>query len=623
MRTGILRSATALAAIAAIATLAWLAAAVLPLRAAHGHTPPRPPQPRAILFRDARVFDGARVIERTSVLVRDGRIAGIGASIAPPADAEVVDAAGKTLLPGLIDAHTHAFGEALREALVFGVTTELDMFTDAQLARALRAEQAAGNVPGRADLLSAGTLVTAPGGHGTEYGLRIPTLAVPESAQAFIDARIAEGSDYIKLVYDDGRAYGMDIPTLDARTLRAAIEAAHRRGKLAVVHIGRLEDARTALEAGVDGLVHLFVDRAPDDGFAELAARRGAFVIPTLSVLGALARTNAGAALAEDARLAPYLTPMAAGGLRQSFPLRPNAPKLEYAHARETVRRLRAAGVPILAGTDAPNPGTAHGASMHGELELLVDAGLSPTEALAAATSVPAKAFRLEDRGRIATGLRADLVLVNGDPTRDITATRSIAGVWKGGVRVDRDAFANAVAAAQKAMETGPAGLENGVVDDFEDGTLAPAFGTQWMPSADAMAGGESTGSVDVVDGGANGSARALRIAGTISPKVPYAWYGAMWSPGMQPLMPANLSSVEGLRFRTRGDGKTYRVMISSQSRGRTPIERPFEAGAGWREVVLPWSAFGVDGKDIMAIIFAGGPEPGEFEFYIDDVRLR
>ncbi len=506
---------------------------------------------------------------------------------------------------------------------MFGVTTELDMFTDAHLAHTLRAEQAAGNVAGRADLFSAGTLITAPGGHGTEYGIRIPTLAVPESAQAFINARIAEGSDYIKIVYDDGRAYGMDIPTLDARTLRAAIEAAHRRGKLAVVHIGTLEDARTALEAGADGLVHLFVDRAPDSGFVELAARRGAFVIPTLSVLSALARTDAGAALAEDARLAPYLTPMAAGGLRQSFPLRPDAPKLEYAHARETVRLLHEAGVPILAGTDAPNPGTAHGASMHGELELLVDAGLSPTEALAAATSVPAKAFGLEDRGRIAPGLRADLVLVDGDPTRDITATRSVAGVWKGGVRVDRDAFANAVAAAQKAMQTAPAGLEKGIVDDFEDGTLAPAFGTQWIPSADVMAGGESTGSIDIVDGGANGSARALRIAGTISPKLPYAWYGAMWSPGAQPMMPANLSSVEGLRFWTRGDGKTYRVMIFSQSRGMMPIARPFEAGGEWREVALPWSAFGVDGKDIMAVIFAGGPEPGEFEFYIDDVRLR
>src|SRR5690606_438673 len=175
MRTGILRSAAALAAIVALAALAAIATAGLPQGAAQSEPPP---QPRAILSRDALIFDGTRVLERASVLVRDGRIAGIGASIAAPAHAEVVDAAGKTLLPGFIDAHTHAFGDALRDALVFGVTTELDMFTDAQLARALRAEQAAGNVPGRADLFSAGTLITVPGGHGTEYGIRIPTLAV-------------------------------------------------------------------------------------------------------------------------------------------------------------------------------------------------------------------------------------------------------------------------------------------------------------------------------------------------------------------------------------------------------------------------------------------------------------
>ena len=78
------------------------------------------------------------------------------------------------------------------------------------------------------------------------------------------------------------------------------------------------------------------------------------------------------------------------------------------------------------AGTDAPNSGTAHGASLHGELQLLVEAGLTPTEALAAATSAPAAAFHLTDRGRIAPGLRADLVLVEGDPTADILQTRAI-----------------------------------------------------------------------------------------------------------------------------------------------------------------------------------------------------
>jgi imidazolonepropionase-like amidohydrolase len=104
------------------------------------------------------------------------------------------------------------------------------------------------------------------------------------------------------------------------------------------------------------------------------------------------------------------------------------------------IRPLSEAHVPILAGTDFGNPGTAPGVSLHGELEYLVEAGLTSTEALAAATSASAKAFRLADRGRILRGLRADLLLVRGDPTTDILTTRDILSVWKAGVLVDRSA---------------------------------------------------------------------------------------------------------------------------------------------------------------------------------------
>ncbi len=104
-------------------------------------------------------------------------------------------------------------------------------------------------------------------------------------------------------------------------------------------------------------------------------------------------------------------------------------------HAYQAVRLLHEAGVPILVGTDAPNPGTFYGVSMHRELELLVRAGLTPLEALAGATSRAAAAFDLEDRGRIAPGLRADLLLVEGDPTTDIMQSRDVSGIWKEGRR--------------------------------------------------------------------------------------------------------------------------------------------------------------------------------------------
>jgi len=568
-----------------------------------------------VVFRNARVFDGTSVLVGTDVLVEDGKIAAVGKRLRVPDGTEIIDASGRTLLPGLIDAHTHVFGEALTEALMFGVTTELDQFTASSLAASLRAEQAAGKARHRADIFSAGILVTAPKGHGTEYGMDIPTISSPTEAQAFVDARIAEGSDWIKIVYDDGLAYGKPIPTIDAATMRAVIAAAHQRQKLAVVHIGTLADARAAIDAGADGLVHLFVDKDPDPELGKFIAAHKAFVIPTLVVLKSVTGVAGGGTLVDDARMQPYLNAVSKNNLAQGFPRFAKQPPVSFAAAEASVRQLLASGVPILAGSDAPNPGTAHGAALHRELELLVGAGLTPVQALGAATSASARAFRITDRGRIAKGLRADLLLVNGDPTRDITATRDIAGIWKGGVAIDRAPYAKAIAEARANAGRAPSGIDASVLSDFENGPTA-SFGTGWVPTADDIAGGKSTGQLNVVDG-------ALSISGTIDPAIPYAWFGAMWSPTPVPMQPANLSSKQELRFRAKGDGKTYRVMLFSQSKGRIPLMQTFVAGPEWSEVTMPWKAFGTDGSDVMAIIFAGGPQPGSFALQVDQVQLK
>ena len=328
-------------------------------------------QAETFAITNVRIFDGASMIPKGTVVVTDGRIAASGPDAKAPQGAEVIDGAGATLLPGFIDSHTHAFGDALQRALVFGVTTELDMFTAHQLAQAMRQEQAKDGAPGRADLWSAGTLATAPGGHGTQFGMPIPTLTKPEEAQGWVDARIAEGSDYIKIVSEDGKAYGGDTPGLDQPTIAALIEAAQKRGKLAVVHVSTGDRAKAAIESGASGLVHLFADRAPEPGFAALVAGKKAFVVPTLTVVESTTGVASGKSLIEDARLAPYLRPDEAVSLGRSFPSRPNSPN-RMEHALATVRQLKAAGVPILAGSDAPNPGTSHGASLHREMELLV-----------------------------------------------------------------------------------------------------------------------------------------------------------------------------------------------------------------------------------------------------------
>ncbi|MFL5620587.1 MAG: amidohydrolase family protein [Gemmatimonadaceae bacterium] len=394
------------------------------------------------VVRDVRLFDGERVSEHRSVLVRDSVIAEVGgAQLAVPADTRVVDGRGRTLLPGLIDAHVHVSDSTeadLRQALAFGVTTALDMFSGGlryERVKALRAS----DPPDIAAVRTAGIGASAPGGHPSQMGgPPIPTITDSADAPAFVDARIAEGSDYLKVIYDDLSSLGRKVPMIDKRTLAGLIAAAHARGKLAVVHVLSEWQARDAIEAGADGLAHLFTGATASPDFGQLAARHGVFVVPTLTVLYGDCGRSIAPKVAADTLLRPYIRPSMRGRAAMTFPVRAGA---SCAGTDAAVRQLARAGVPLLAGTDAPSPGATYGASLHGELELLVGAGLTPVQALTAATSAAARAFRLADRGRVVRGMRADLVLVEGDPTRDILATRRIVGVWKKGVVVERSRY--------------------------------------------------------------------------------------------------------------------------------------------------------------------------------------
>jgi imidazolonepropionase-like amidohydrolase len=559
------------------------------------------------------VFDGTAVIPKATVLVEAGKIVAAGPDVAPPEGATIVPAEGKTLLPGLIDAHTHSWGDALQRALVFGVTTELDMFTDHTFAARMREEQAAGQAAGRADLFSAGTLATAPGGHGTEYGMQIPTISKPDEAQAFVDARLHEGSDYLKIVYDNGATYGLSIPTLDRATLAALVEAAHARGKLAVVHIGAHTAARDALEAGADGLIHLFADQAPGADFGPFVAAKKAFVISTLSVIESATGVASGASLVEDPSLGPYLTPAEKAGLKRAFPHRSSS-KQDLSIATGTLQALHSAGVLILAGSDCPSPGTAHGASLHRELELLVAGGLSPAQALAAATSAPARAFGLADRGRIAPGLRADLVLVDGDPTSDILATRRIVSVWKGGVEAQREPHRK-----PEPIEL-PAG---GLISDFEEGEPKALFGRGWQVSTDSILGGKSKAEMRVIPGGAGGSKGSLEVTGTVLPGAMPPFAGALFAPGNAPMAAANLSRAKKLSFQAKGDGGTYQILVFAERWGFMPAFKDFVAGPEWQEHVFTLADFsGFDGSDLTGISWSAGAGRQQFSFQIDDVRL-
>lgn len=394
---------------------------------------------------NARIFDGERVSEARTVVIKGAYIQTVGGEV--PSGAAVIDASGATLLPGLFDSHVHTDMDGLKDALKFGVTTELDM----QGSWPVKKRREVSERNDIADVRSPGMGVTPKGGHPSEYissngnlliRLLLPFVfryvQTPEQAVRFVDKQIAGGADYVKVFIEDGSCIGYPgLPVLDDQTLRAAVREAHRQNKLVIVHTTTAEATQQAIDAGVDGLGHLFFDHLPTPKLIDSIASSGAFIIPTTVTLST-AFGNDAAWLAADKRVNSRLSKKWLDSLSRSMNVYPQG-KLEEAFA--AIRALRDAGVDILAGSDVSDPlpilgGLAHGASLHHELQLLVAAGLKPIEALRAATSTPASRFGLTDRGRVTPGALADLLLVDGDPTVNISDTLSIRTVLHRGVQL-------------------------------------------------------------------------------------------------------------------------------------------------------------------------------------------
>jgi imidazolonepropionase-like amidohydrolase len=370
-----------------------------------------------------RLIDGtgATAIERSTVIVRDGRIEAAGpvGTVPVPRGVPTVDVTGKTVLPGLWDMHAHV-GQAEWGPvyLASGVTTARDMGGEFDVAVTLRdswrAERAVGP-----RLLLAG-LIDGPG--PASFGEI--TAANPEEARAVVDRYKAAGFQQIKL-------YSL----LDKPTAEAIVGAAHAAGMTVTGHLPAGLNLREGVEMGMDHTAHLTVRDAPGsealrDTIAFLKSH-GTVIDPTISwseMLGRSAQTPLAAIQPGLAHVTQPLRRMlesANGGT-----VAPEQARERLMRSLQIIKALHDAGIPIVAGTDKGVPGV----SVAREIELYVQAGISPMDAIRAATAVPARVMGLAgDSGTIAPGLRADLIVVDGNPLDRISDIRNVTLVCAAG----------------------------------------------------------------------------------------------------------------------------------------------------------------------------------------------
>ncbi|HZP40801.1 MAG TPA: amidohydrolase family protein [Candidatus Binatia bacterium] len=428
---------------------------------------------RSVAVRNVRVFDARRGVvsaDLRDVLVRDGRIAAVAPAGADARGLPETDGRGGVLLPGLVDVHAHTgaspappwhtvlphVDENLGAWLYAGVTTVLDAGSLTPAVFRLRDELRSGRKLGP-HLYAAGPMLTSPSGHPASllraflpwylrwYVISRLTreLATPADAERAVRSLLAERPDVVKIAVDE--TDGVPLPPA---VITAIVMAAHAGGVRTVAHVGSSADALAAVRAGVDALFHEpYLEEMSDEAVAATAAAHVPVVV-TLAVWDGVARLGRLAPgdlrpLERQVLAADVIAALGAAPRSAAFAeLGAQREKIAAAHdaRRRTVAKLRAAGVTILAGSDAANAGDAPGAGLHVEIEKLVDAGLTPGEALRTATWENARFLAGEgaDFGELAPGKRADLLLVDGDPTADPTVLDRIAAVWLDGARLLR-----------------------------------------------------------------------------------------------------------------------------------------------------------------------------------------
>jgi len=417
----------------------------------------------AVLLAALTVFEGARVIvgdgsvvEDAVVVVRNGVIESVGPEgAAVPPGAALVSLQGKTVMPLLVDIHGHIgflkegvfaaehYGpenilDQLRILESFGVGAFLSLGTDiGPDAFRIREDQRGGKLGG-ARLLVAGRGFVAPGGGPTISPLEHVPYEVdrPEIARLLVRDLAERRADMVKVWVDDRNGTR---PKLPPEIYRAVIDEAHARGLRVMAHVYYLEDAKDLLRAGVDGFAHMVRDQEIDEEFVRLAKERNPFQAAALAIQA----KPVGSGWLQDPAFRESTPPDVVARLERGETGLPGSPTPEQterfkALMRKNVSKLHSAGIRIALGGDTGIPTRFVGYNEHLELQALVEAGLTPLEAITAGTSVGAEILGLRDVGTLAPGKSADFLVLDANPVENIANTTKIAAVYRSGLAIER-----------------------------------------------------------------------------------------------------------------------------------------------------------------------------------------
>ena len=390
----------------------------------------------------ARVIDGTGrpAVENATLLVRDGRIAAVGTRVKIPAGARRIDATGKSIIPGLINAHGHVNDPAqLGVYLRDGITTVLSLGGDKEFAlREQNAKAPVGTVP---HLYIAGPIQDSTAIPGAV------AVKTPDEGRKNVDELARNKPDFIKLRVDDFLGAR---PKMSPEIYQAVIDEARKQGIRTAAHVVLLEDAKGVLRAGVDYIAHSVRDHEVDEEFIGLMKKNHAFYCPTLTREVAVFTYSETPSFFSDPFFLKEADPAEIAKMqdpKRQETVRNDKGALWYKEhlpvAMRNLKILSDAGIPIAMGTDSGGgPGRFQGYFEHLELEYETRAGLTPMQALVSATSGAAKAINISAQvGTLEKGKWADFLVLSANPLDDIRNTRKIESVWIGGVQVPAKAL--------------------------------------------------------------------------------------------------------------------------------------------------------------------------------------